>query len=79
MTDSAASTAASPQRLPPRSADVCDACGRRVYFAVRAQKPLADGTHRVEYLVCPVCGRRATRIAEIALTKRRAIVGGEII
>lgn len=68
-----------PQRLPPRSADVCDKCGKRVYFAVRVIKPLADGEHRVEYLTCPVCGHHATRIADIAITKRRAIVGGMIV
>ena len=68
-----------PQRLPPRSADVCDKCGKRVYFAVYVTKHLSDGIHKIEYLKCPACGNPATRIADIAITKRRAIVDGMIV
>lgn len=69
-----------PQRLAPRMAVVCEACGNRVHFKVVQTKPAADGKFTIHYLKCPCCGHPATQLVEIAETarKRRAIVGGRV-
>ena len=69
-----------PQRLAPRMAVVCEACGNRVHFTVVQTKPAADGKFTIHYLKCPCCGHPATQLVEIAETarKRRAIVGGHV-
>lgn len=70
-----------PQRLTPRQADICEHCGRKVYFAVDQTKPAGDGQHIVQYSHCPFCNHPGTRIIEAASTarKRRAILSGRVI
>lgn len=49
------------QRLPPDRGVVCRGCGAAVRFRVVSSVPARSGG-RYEYLVCPICGQRATRM-----------------
>jgi endogenous inhibitor of DNA gyrase (YacG/DUF329 family) len=62
-----------PKRTNPRDPQplgfidypTCDKCGEKVKWRIKKTYRMADGKHLREYLVCPVCGARATRITDI--------------
>ncbi len=43
----------------------CRNCGAKVKWKVRSTYRTADGRHRIQYLRCPVCGNRATRLVDV--------------
>jgi predicted RNA-binding Zn-ribbon protein involved in translation (DUF1610 family) len=54
-----------PQPLGFIDYPTCDNCGEKVKWRIKKTYRMADGKHLREYLVCPVCGARATRITDI--------------
>lgn len=43
----------------------CRECGQKVKWRVRKSYRCADGRHIKQYLVCPNCGAKASRITDI--------------
>jgi len=48
--------------VAPIAAERCRDCGKTIRYIVRTSKKVNDGRFRVEYLRCPLCGGRATRM-----------------
>ena len=49
----------------PIAAERCRDCGKQIRYIVRTSKKENDGRFRVEYLRCPLCGGRATRMIDL--------------
>ena len=49
----------------PIAAERCCDCGKPIRYIVRTSKKVNDGRFRVEYLRCPLCGGRATRMVAL--------------
>lgn len=49
----------------PIAAERCRDCGKQIRYIVRTSKEVNDGRFRVEYLRCPLCGGRATRMIDL--------------
>lgn len=56
-----------PKAAPSVAAAVCPKCGHRVDMTVRSSRKSPCGRYRTQYLRCPLCGGKATRLIEIAL------------
>ena len=62
------------QRLPPEGETICDGCGNAVRFKVRATKlcKTRPGS-MIAYLVCPVCGQKATQVRQARRRRARYV------
>ena len=60
------------QRLPPEGGNICDGCKKLVKFKVVRTKPSKTSPGRViAYLVCPVCGHKATQMRVMRRSRKR--------
>ena len=60
------------QRLPPEGGVVCEGCKNLVKFRLVRSKPCKTQPGRmIAYLVCPVCGHKATQIRVIRRSRTR--------
>ena len=60
------------QRLPPEGGNICDECKNLVKFKVVRTKPSKTFPGRViAYLVCPVCGHKATQMRVMRRSRKR--------
>lgn len=60
------------QRLPPEGGIVCDGCGNVVRFRfVRSKACKTQPGRMIAYLVCPVCGHKATQVRIVRRSRPR--------
>ena len=60
------------QRLPPEGDHVCNGCGNLVWFRIVRTKPSKTRPGRmIAYLVCPICGQKATQMRVVHRPRKR--------